>query len=139
MQERRLLSSLVEGGACPQPAGDRRRDAAQRLGPERAAAGRVLGRRANVGNALQRRLGGHVDEGDRLGGERLPPRDLVGVGGGNERARELLAVRRGSGVRKSLDERGELERFEGAFVHAASVRAPSAGSSRGGWRLTPGR
>ena len=110
VQERRSLGLFVERCARPQASRDRGGDPPQRFRPEDAPARGVLDRRTDVVNALERKLGGDVDEGDRLRGQRLPPRDLVGIRGRNERLRELLAVRSGGRVRETPDERRELER-----------------------------
>ena len=100
---------------------------AQRLGRQRAAARGVLGRLAHVVDPFERRLGRDLEERDRLGGQRLAARDLLGVGGGHERARELLAERgRGRG-REPLQDRRKLEREQ---FHAASVRTSPATEGR---------
>ena len=76
-----------------QRSADRVGDVAQRRGVEHAAARRVRGRLADVADPLERRLLGFVEERDRLGRQRLAAGDLVRIGRGRERVRELRAVR----------------------------------------------
>ena len=82
VQERGLLRLGVERCARPRAAGDRRCDPAQRIRGEHAAARRVRRGVTHVVDPLERRLGGYLDERDRLAGQRLSARDLVRVGGG---------------------------------------------------------
>ena len=67
---------------------------AQRQRRERAAARGVLGRGAHVVDPCERRLGRQLEERGHLGGQRLAARDLLRDGRTDERARQLLAVRR---------------------------------------------
>ena len=94
----------------------------QRLRREHAAARRVRRGLANVANPFERRLGRVVEQRDRLGRQRLPARDLVGVGRRLERARE-----RGAGVgrrraREPLHDRRKLEHVERVRVHPTECR-----------------
>ena len=77
---------------------------------------------ADVVDSLERRLGGFFDERDRLARQRLSPRNLVRVAGRNELTCELLAARRRGRGGQALDEGRKLERGEGGFVHAPSLR-----------------
>ena len=76
VQQRRLLRLLAERRARDEGTGNRRPDAAQLGGGEHPAAGRALGRGADVLDAVQRRLRGVCEQRDRLGGQRLPARHL---------------------------------------------------------------
>ena len=113
-QQRRELLPLVERGAGAQAAGDRGRDpCASASGGERAAARRM--RAAASRTSWIPSSGGSaaiVEQRDRLGGQRLPPRDLVRVGRRRERARELLAVGGRRDRREPLGDRGEVEHGE---------------------------
>jgi hypothetical protein len=70
---------------------------------------------------LEWRLGGYLDERDRLTCQRLPARDLVDACGGHEPAGELFAARRRGRIREPLEDCRKLERVKCVCVHTASV------------------
>ena len=90
---------LVERSARPQRPGGRARDVPECLRRERAAERRVRRRLAHVADPLERRLERLVEEADRLGGQCLPARDLVGFGRGLELGCECGAGRSPSRAR----------------------------------------
>ena len=113
---------LVERGPGPEPAADRERDRAQRLGGENSSERRVRSGLADVADPPERRLERLVEERDRLGRQRLAAGNLVWVGRGRERERELGAGGGRRRVGEPLDDRGKLERVESCCVHRVSVR-----------------
>ena len=124
-EEGNPLRLRLDRGARSEPAGDRGGDPRQCIWPERAAAAGERGCVADVVDALERRLGGAVEQRNRLRGQRLPPRHLAGVRRRHEGARELRPVRGARRGDEPLDDRGVLDGVEGVYVHAASVRAAS--------------
>ena len=118
-EERRLL--LRERRSSAQRACDGVADVPQRRGGQDAAERSVRGSVANVANPFERRLRRDVEQRDRLGSERLAPRDFPRV-----RRRRQRAGQRGSRVGGSrggdpLPDRGELERVESLRFHRPSV------------------
>ena len=109
---------LVERPARPQRPRRRVGDVPERLRRERTAERGVRRLLADVADAVERRLERLVQERDRLGRQRLPPRHLVGVG----RRLELRGERRaelGRGrTRDPLPDRGKLQHVERIRVHA---------------------
>ena len=132
VQQRRRLGLPAQSRPRGERAGDRRPDAAELGRGEQAAEGGAVGRGANVLDPAQRWLDGGLDQRDRLGGQRLPARDLVRVGRRRQRPRHLGAGRGSGRAGKSLRDRGELERGECGRIHGLSVGPPSRSADYAG-------
>ena len=116
--------AVGESGAPDETGSDRVADAAQRGRVECRRPGRRAPRRRDVVEEPEIWLGSVVEHGDRLGGEALAMRDLVGLGGRPKRAGQTTTGLARRGVSESVEDRRQLEQLERTLVHRCRLDEP---------------
>ena len=104
---------------------DRVADVPQCRGGQHPAACGERGDFPDVADPFERRLLGDVEQRDRLGRQRLPPRHLARIGRRDDCMRELGAVFGRGRPRDAVCDRRELQRFESERIHRPSVGSPA--------------